>query len=407
MKSDRNPSRRLAWKLFLSYLAVILVGVAVLAVAAEFAIPNAFGRHMSGMMGDEMMGGMGMMGEAEGDLFASFRAAFNETLLLAAFAAVLVAGAASYLIARRIIAPVLALTAASRRIAAGEYGERVPLPSQPGREDELDQLAGSFNTMAAQLEQTEAMRRRLIGDIAHELRTPLTTIQGSLEALVDGVLPADPATFRQLHLEADRLGRLVNDLQELSRVESGAFRLELKPIRVETLVQAVAARIRPRYDGKGVALGVDPADELPPVTADEDRIIQVLTNLLDNALQYTPGNGSVRVRITTAGRRELERRLTGIGDEPAPAGRWVLVSVVDTGIGISPADQPHIFDRFYRADKSRSRTGGGSGIGLTIARRLVEAHGGRIWVESAGVGVGSIFTFCLPAGGSGDGAANP
>jgi histidine kinase len=289
------------------------------------------------------------------------------------------------------------MTAASRRIAAGNYGERVTAETRPGMEDELGQLASSFNTMAAQLEQTEAMRRRMIGDVAHELRTPLTTIKGSLEGLIDGVLPADAATFQQLHHEADRLQRLVNDLQELSRVESGAYSLERQPVRVETLVQGVASRMRPQYDDKGVSLQVDCPADLPAVPADADRLTQVLTNLLGNALQYTPAGGGVGIHCNLVENRRITERFPDQAGEKPKTDSWLLVSIRDTGVGIAPEHLPHVFDRFYRADKSRSRAGGGSGIGLTIARHLVEAQGGWIKVESAGTGKGSAFLFCIPA----------
>ena len=408
MNLFQNLRRRLGWKLFLSYLVVILVEAVILAGAAEFVIPNAFNRHMSGMMGpggpalSEFEGGaegmMEMMGGAENELYAGFRSAFNETLFFAALIAVLAAGAASFMIARRIVAPVRGMTAASRRIAAGNYGERVTAETRPGMEDELGQLASSFNTMAAQLEQTETMRRRLIGDVAHELRTPLTTIKGSLEGLIDGVLPADAATFQQLHHEADRLQRLVNDLQELSRVESGAFSLEREPIRVGMLVREVAARMLPQYDDRGVSLQVDCPPDLPAVPADADRLTQVFTNLLGNALQYTPEGGTVRIRCAEVDGSDLAERFPDWGDADPAAEEWLLVSVSDTGIGIAREHLQHVFDRFYRVDSSRSRAGGGSGIGLTIAMRLVEAHGGRIWVESEGIGKGSVFLLSLPAG---------
>ena len=413
MNLFQNLRRRLSWKLFLSYLAVILVGMVVLAGAADFIVPNAFERHMNGMMGpngpalSEGEGMMGMMNGEQDDVFANFRAAFNETLLLAALASVLAAAAASFLIAGRIVAPVRAMTAASRRIAAGSYSERVPVQTQTGQEDELGQLAVSFNTMAAQLEQTETMRRRLIGDVAHELRTPLTTIKGSLEGLIDGVLPGDGATYQQLYREADRLGRLVDDLQELSRVESGAFALERRSTKVAELVRGVAARMQTQYADKGVSLLNDCPPKLPAVMADEDRLTQVLTNLLGNALQYTPEGGAVRVRCAQVDRDFLVGRFADVEKTDPDSGNWLLVSVQDNGIGIAPEHLAHVFDRFYRVDKSRSRSGGGSGIGLTIAGRLVEAHGGRIWAESGGIGEGSTFTFCLPTGGSGDVAADP
>jgi histidine kinase len=222
------------------------------------------------------------------------------------------------------------------------------------------------------------MRRQLIGDVSHELRTPLTAIKGSMEGLMDGVLPATQETYQQIHAEADRLNRLVDDLQELSRVEARAYPLDLRPVEVSALVQTVTKRLAPQAESKRITLDLDLAPSLPHLLADEGRLVQVLTNLTGNALQYTPEEG----RVTIAARRTDHE---------------VQISVRDTGIGIPPEHLPQIFDRFYRADKSRSRRlGGGSGIGLTIARALVEAHGGRLWVESAGEGRGSTFVFSLP-----------
>jgi signal transduction histidine kinase len=367
--------RRLGWKLFVSYLTVILVGIIVLASAAEFVVPSAFERHLAAMarlMGDASAG-------METDLFTNFRRAVNEALILSTLAAFLVAVAVSVFVSRRIVTPVREMMTASRRIAEGHYKERVSVPGDPTWDelDELGRLAVSFNQMAAQLEQIEATRRELIGNVGHELRTPLATIKGSVEGLIDGVLPAEAVTFQQIYREADRLQRLVTDLQELSRVEAGAFDLQMRSMPVPDLVQATVARLNRQFDEKGVSLEADMPVNLPPVQADEGRIDQVLLNLVGNALQYTPTGGQVRV---TAHRQKDE----------------VHITVSDTGIGIAPEHLPLIFTRFYRVDKSRARVGGGSGIGLTIARHLIEAHGGRIWAESRGPGQGSTFTFTLP-----------
>jgi histidine kinase len=367
--------RRLGWKLFLSYLIVILVGMTVLASAAESVVPSAFERHMatmSMMMGDSSRG-MGV------DLFTGFRHAVNEALVLSALAAFLVAVAVSVFVSRRIVTPVRDMMVASRRIAEGHYTERVSVPGDATRDelDELAQLALSFNQMAAQLEQMEATRRELIGNVAHELRTPLASIKGSMEGLIDGVLPAEASTFQQIYREADRLQRLVADLQELSRVEAGAFELNLRPVAVHALVNATLARLGRQFEEKGVALESDIPTDLPPVRADEDRVMQVLLNVVGNGLQYTPAGG--RVRVTARCR-----------------GAEVTIQVSDTGIGMSPEHLALVFTRFYRVDKSRARAGGGSGIGLTIARHLVEAHGGRMWAESPGPGPGSTFTVTLP-----------
>jgi histidine kinase len=323
-----------------------------------------------------MMGGM--MGNVEGQLFTNFRDGVTYALTLAALAAFVTALIVSWFVARQVIQPVQAIVAASQRIAEGEYHSRVHVDSrlETGDMDELAQLALSFNQMADRLDQTETMRRQLIGDVAHELRTPLTTIKGSMEGLMDGVLPPGEETYFRVHQEADRLERLVMDLQELSRVEANAVDLHLEHVSLERLVRATVDRLKRQFEDKNVAVEIDLPDSLPPVKADPDRIQQVLLNLVGNALQYTPEHGSV---LITA-------RL--IGTE-------VEVIVRDTGIGISSEHLPHVFTRFYRVEKSRSRAGGGSGIGLTIAKHLVEAHGGRIWVESPGLGQGSTFHFTL------------
>jgi len=241
-------------------------------------------------------------------------------------------------------------------------------------------LAERFNLMAEKLHQVESIRRQLIGDVSHELRTPLTAIKGSMEGLMDGVLPANDETYQQIHQEADRLNRLVDDLQELSRVEAGAYELDLRPIQIAPMVETLAKRFRQQFGTKRVTLDLNLAADLPPVLADEHRILQVLTNLTGNALQYTPENGTVTISA---------KRTNGS----------VNFTVRDTGAGIAPEHLSHLFDRFYRVDKSRSRAaGGGSGIGLTIAKYLVEAHGGEIVVESDGKGKGSAFSFTLPVG---------
>jgi histidine kinase len=377
--------RHLGAKLLLSYLAIIAVGVVMLIIASQFILPSSFNRHMAGMgtmMGNGMphtpgtgMGGQGFGGaNVMSQLYSDFRAGFNEALLYAVLAATAIAILLSLYLSRSVTAPVQAMSLATQRIADGRYEERVQVQS----EDELGQLARRFNRMAEKLAQVESMRRQLIGDVSHELRTPLTAIKGSMEGLIDGVLPPTEETFQQIHAEADRLNRLVDDLQELSRVEAHAYQLDIRRLDVSDFIQTVTKRLAPQFETSGVALEVDLSPGLPRVLADEDRIVQVLTNLTGNALQHTPENGKVTI---IASRADGEAQ----------------ISVHDTGIGIPPEHLPHIFDRFYRVDKSRSRrAGGGSGIGLTIARALVEAHGGRIWAESPGEGQGSTFTFTLP-----------
>ena len=384
--------QHLGAKLFLSYLAVILIGALVLGIATRFTVQTAFNRHL-GMMAqmDDTSGMAGMMsgetdnrpglglrrGQGSGyasELYTGFLQSFSEALTWAALAAGLAALGVSLFLSQRVVTPVRDMTSASQHIAGGHYDERV----QDHGKDELGQLAQSFNQMAEKLQQVESMRRQLIGDVAHELRTPLTAIKGSMEGLMDGVLPASTETYYQIHQEADRLNRLVNDLQELSRVEAGAYEMDVHAVELPVLVKTVVKRLGPQFEDKSVKLTIDLPADLPQVQADDDRIIQVLTNLVSNALRYTPEGGQVNMYASSQGNQ-------------------VQVTVKDTGVGIPPEHVAHIFTRFYRVDKSRSRQAGGSGIGLTIAKYLVEAHGGRIWVESEGQGQGSAFSFTLPA----------
>jgi histidine kinase len=297
--------------------------------------------------------------------------------MLATLAAFIAAVAVSIFISRQVTSPVRTMMTASRYIADGHYDQRVQVSETPGEGDELAQLAVSFNQMAEKLAQTENMRLQLIGDVSHELRTPLTAIKGSMEGLIDGVLPPNPETFQNIYQEADRLQRLVSDLQELSRIENNAVPLELESRNIIPLIESVAQRLQPQFQEKNIAIDISIHPSLPEVLIDQDRIAQVLINILGNALQYTPEGG--RVSLTT----EF-------------FGKEIMIKVEDTGIGIPKEHLPHLFTRFYRVDKSRSRVGGGSGIGLTISKHLIEAQGGQIWAESQGNHKGSTFAFTLP-----------
>src|SRR3990172_3029525 len=290
--------RHLGAKLLLSYLVIIVVGVAVLVIASQFILPTSFNRHMSGMMGMTNDGmGMGMGGQGFGgsdqmtQLYVDFRASFNEALTYDALAAMIVAIALSLFFSRSVISPVRAMSLATQRIADGHYNERVHVNGN----DELAQLALYFNQMAEKLNQIESMRRRLIGDVSHELRTPLTAIKGSMEGLMDGVLPATNKTYQQIHAEADRLNRLVDDLQELSRVEARAYELDIRPVDVSSLVRTVTKRLSPQFESKRISLDLHLPADLPRLLADEDRTVQVLTNLVANAIQHTAVDGKVMI----------------------------------------------------------------------------------------------------------------
>ncbi len=367
MRAVEGIRRRLGWKLFVSYLIVIAVGVLVLAGAVQLQTPSAIQRHVD-RMESHLLSDPGLVE----DLRQNFTEAVNEITLTAAMVALVVAVVVSVFTARRITNPIRTMMSASQNIAAGHFEQRVEVPSQ----DELGNLAKSFNQMAAELEQTEKRRLALIGDVAHELRTPLSNIRGIMEALMDGVLPAEPNSYASVQREVIRLQRLVQDLQELSRVEAGETYLDLSTVSPVALVNMVCERLRLQFEDKEVVLVVDVPENMPLVRADPARANQILLNLLGNALQYTEAGGQVTIRV--------QRQDTD-----------VMFTISDTGIGVSPADVSRLFERFYRVDKSRSRATGGSGIGLTIAKHLVERQGGRIWMTSEGVAQGSVFAFTL------------
>jgi signal transduction histidine kinase len=365
---------RLQPKLLLSYLLVVAVGIGGIALGVEIIAPSIFDRLLENHMGGHAgMMHRGMTDALQADTRTVFERTVFESLVLAAAGATLMALAVSLFVTRRIVAPISRMAAASQAIAGGEYQTRVEVHER----DELGDLARSLNEMAASLENAERRRVHLIGDVAHEIRTPLATLRGYLEGLADGVVDPAPELFTQLYDETTRLQRLIDDLQELSRVESGRVQLDPRLITPGTLIEMAVSRLRRAFEAKGVRLSVESTAVLPEVVADEDRTIQVLTNLLSNALQYTPVDGDVYL---SAGREE----------------RFVRFSVRDTGVGIPAEHLPHVFDRFYRVDPSRSRVQGGSGIGLTIAQSLVTAQGGSIEVESAGPNQGSRFSFTLP-----------
>jgi signal transduction histidine kinase len=306
--------------------------------------------------------------------FSRLAASFNRSLLWAGLAAGAGGLIAISLATRNALTPVRSLTRAARQLGSGDLSHRVAVD----RGDEVGELAQTFNDMADGLEHAEQQRRTLTADVAHELRTPLSNLQGYLEAIKDGVLEADQATIENLYQQVMHLSRLVEDLRMLALAEAGYLSLYRAPEKVDEMVSATVAAFRPRASEKQIALSVDCAPGLPPVFADRTRIGQVLANLIENAITYTPEGGTVKVTALANG----------------PGG--VRVVVEDSGVGI-PADKlPLVFERFYRVDPSRARSTGGAGLGLTIAKRFVEAHGGKIRAESE-AGKGTRFTVELPA----------
>ncbi len=277
------------------------------------------------------------------------------------------------LLSRRILAPVRTLNTAAQRLGQGDFSQRVPAAGPA----ELRHLSQTFNTMAENLAVAEQLRRNLAADVAHELRTPLSNIQGYLEAVNDGLLQPDAATIAALRQQTAHLVALVEDLRLLAQAEAGALQLDLQPQSLPDLLAAAVSAFRPRAAAKGITLNFDAAPGLPPLFLDATRISQVAANLLENAILHTPEGGAVTVTAGQDAANEL----------------WAAVQ--DSGPGIAAADLPHIFDRFYRVDPSRARSTGGVGLGLTIARQLIAAHGGRIHAASQ-PGQGATFTFILP-----------
>ncbi len=286
--------------------------------------------------------------------------------------AVAIAVVLAFILSRRTLAPVKALTSAAERLGQRDFSQRVQIKDK----GELGELAQTFNSMADDLEHAEKLRQNMVADVAHELRTPLSNIRGYLEALRDGVMKPDKETIRSLNEEASLLSRLVDDLQELSLAEAGELKLVRRAEDIGELIRQAVAAVEAPKKAKGLLLAVELPEKLPLVNIDSRRIGEVLRNLLENAVVHT-GKGDT---ITVAA-RQLDR--------------LVEISVTDTGEGIPAKELPNLFERFYRVDKSRARATGGSGLGLTIARRLVEAHGGSIEVQSE-PGKGSRFAFTVP-----------
>jgi signal transduction histidine kinase len=351
--------RGIATRIALAALASAAVGVAIVAIGIAVVGAEVFRT---------------LMVEA-GDSAEHAQAMYDESVTTVVAAAVLVAAAASIvlavILARMLARPLAEVGSAARRIAEGDYAARVPRAGP----EELASLADSFNQMAASLERQEAMRRDFIANAAHELRTPLTNLQGYLEALRDGVITADRATYESLWEEAERLVRLSHSLDALAEGDAASGPPRMEDVDLATAIRAALDLAQPSLDRADLRLVVDMPDRLP-ARANPDALAQVLSNLISNAARYTPNGGTVTVRA--------ERR-------PAD----ILVSISNTGDGIPPDDLDRVFERFYRVEKSRDRARGGAGIGLAIVKQLVEAGGGRVGAES---GDGTTrFWFSLPA----------
>jgi len=369
-----RPSGRragLVSRLLLAQTLVLLTGAVTAWLVAANVGPSLFHEHLA----------RATVGSTPAQILhteEAYRSANAFSLSLALLAALLAALGVSVYQTRRIGRSVTTIADAASDVAGGRYDVSVPAP---GLGPEFDAMASGFNQMAGRLGSVERTRLRLLADLGHEMRTPLATLEAYLEALEDGVATLDAETTKLLRSQTRRLARLSEDISAVSRTEEGQVRLDIRQVRPESVMAAAVESAAEAYETKGVRLVADLGARLPDVSVDPERIGQVLGNLLDNALRHTPAGGTVTVSATGS------RKAGG-----------VEIAVTDTGDGIPAEHLAHVTERFYRVDAARDRAHGGSGIGLSIAKGLVEAHGGKLTVASAGAGQGSTFRVLLPRG---------
>ncbi|ORW02311.1 histidine kinase [Mycobacterium kubicae] len=373
LKYRRRPDGRaghrgagISVRLLLAQTMVLVAGAATTWLVAAVVGPPLFEDHLR-------RAAMASMSHEQFHTELAYRSATAISVGVALAVSALTALAVTWYLGRRLQRSVADVSAAASAVADGCYHIRVATPRLG---HDFDALAGAFNQMAARLESVDATRRRMIGDLAHEIRTPVSVIEAYLEALEDKVETLDPETTAMLRDQTRRLVLFSDDISALAQAEEGQT---ISPVRVAAseLISTAVATVADRYRAKEVALKTRVNANVPPLWADPQRLGQVLGNLLDNALRHTPRGGSVEVAATVD------------GDQ-------VIISVTDTGEGIASAHLPHVFERFYRVDTARDRDHGGSGIGLAIAKALVEAHGGHITADSQGPGTGTTFTIALP-----------
>ncbi len=361
-----TKSWSLASRLFFSHFVVMIVGVMSLVTISKISSPRFFILHLQRLENE----GLDLI-DVQTDLIEGFETAWRRSTFWSVLVGATAAGGLSYWVSVRIVQQLKEMEQITQKFAAGELNARLPKSDIP----ELNRLGVSFNSMAASLQGVEARRRELIGDMTHELRTPLTVVRGYLEELADGEIEPSAEIYQQLAKETKRLERLVNDLQELSKAEAGYLPIKTEKVQLRPLLESLVQKFTDQLLEDGPVLLLICPPQLPLVLADIDRTEQVLVNLVGNAMRYT-SKGSINIRVWT----EFSK---------------LWIAVIDTGMGIAVEDLPHVFERFWRADKSRDRHSGGTGIGLTISRRLVELQGGQIEVESV-QGSGSTFRFFLP-----------
>ena len=348
-------------------LIVLLAGALTIAALTVIIGPAVFHHHL--LQTDLPVGSAELV-----HIERAYRDALALALGVGLVVSLLAAGLVTWHLARRLRQTLQGLTTAVDELSRGHYSTRVPAV---GAGTELDSLAATLNEMAARLDAVEESRRQLLSDLAHELRTPIATLSAHHEAMADGVIEAD-AAMPILAGQTVRLLRLADDISEVSRAEEGQFPVDLRPLAVDHLLESILREWEERFETAGVALRREVAlRHSATIYADPDRLAQVLGNLLSNALRHTPPGGSVTVSEATHGSA-------------------VEIAVTDDGEGFTAEDRSRLFERFFRADSSRTRENSGSGIGLTISRALVDAHGGTMSAASEGPGRGATFTIRLP-----------
>lgn len=363
----RRP-RNLAARLFSAQLLVIVITFMALLVTILLIAPGLFLHHLR-MSGEDSPVVQLHAQEA-------FETSVGLALLAAAAVAVVAAVLLSWFLARRVSQPITELAASAEAVAHGNYDVTVP---QAGFGTELHTLSRSFQDMADSLATTDQVRSRMLSDLSHEIRTPLATLEAHIDALEDGVLASSAENFEVMRDQVHRLRRLASDVRLAAQAQEHALTLHPQPTGVSELVRSACSLHEARYRDKGVQLE-DLCHDGTVVLVDRDRMQQVLGNLLENALRHTPGGGRVRVAC--------QRR-----------GQSVEISVIDTGAGIAPEDLDRVFQRFQRLDDARESDSGGSGLGLTIARALIQSQNGDLTVFSDGPGTGSTFVIKLPLSG--------
>ncbi|MGN0948565.1 MAG: sensor histidine kinase [Megasphaera sp.] len=360
---------------------LLFLTIAILLILVNNQMDSHFSQYLtntSQLAGPGMDHPMGMMhGMMHGPAEITYISAVHRSLLWVGLLMIAISVTVSYFIVREIMRPLSSLTDAVQKVRAGKYGQTVPIE----RYDEVGVLTETFNGMSEDLAKNDKMRRRLFANIAHELRTPLAILQGNLEGMIDDVIPTDKKVLLSMEDETLRMGRLIQDLRDLSLAEINELTLHKEPYNINDLLERAVSMLQPLCDEKSLTVRLDLARNLPKVSIDVDRINQVIYNLLNNAIRYIEKGCTITVR-TKAVRHDGKA--------------YVQTQIADTGSGIAPEDMEHIFQYFYRSEKSRSRKSGGSGIGLALAQQFIKSHGGKIWAESE-VGRGTTFTFILPA----------